>query len=322
MIEKTVEKLEIKESFRSLITPLTKTEYKQLERKILRTRKCEPIVTWQGFILEGYERYEICKKHQLPYHIDKKEFDTSHGAISWICHNQLEQENITDETRKYLIGVQYEAEKQIRKKQRCDRAIKRIQQLGGNGEDQTNELRYKGNKRQKTIRMVAEENHISHSTVEKYLAYSRAVEEINSKVPGSMARILSGKYKMSHATVLELAKKTGCQITEFWRKMDEVQEPYVKYRNTRKELPRLKIEEKLSEGGIPSVKDMPVYDPDVEVIGLSLTIPSWMCSIEHIRNQTDLREVSKDARDQLQDVLLKLSQRVIEMLSLLGGMNG
>jgi hypothetical protein len=62
--------------------------------------------------------------------------------------------------------------------------------------------------------------------------------------------------------------------------------------------------------GQPSVKDMPSYDPDVEVASLSLTIPSWNSSIDRVFTKTNMHEVSSKAKTQLKAELLALRDSV------------
>ena len=62
------------------------------------------------------------------------------------------------------------------------------------------------------------------------------------------------------------------------------------------------------------VKDMPEFDPDAEVTGLTLTIPSWAGSIERIA-RTNLGIVSETARIKLQSALTELQDCIGSMLS-------
>ena len=105
--------LKIKKEFKNLIRPLRRQEYLQLEENILRDGCREPIITWNGFIIDGHNRYEICTKHNIEYATFEMKFDSDEDAIAWICANQLGRRNISDETRKFLIGMQYESEKII-----------------------------------------------------------------------------------------------------------------------------------------------------------------------------------------------------------------
>lgn len=108
-------KLKIDKEFKTLIRPLSPKEYEQLEANILADGCRDPIVTWHGYIIDGHNRYEICRKHNIGFKVKEMSFESRDEAVVWICSNQLGRRNITEETRKYLIGIQYETEKIINK---------------------------------------------------------------------------------------------------------------------------------------------------------------------------------------------------------------
>ena len=58
---------------------------------------------------------------------------------------------------------------------------------------------------------------------------------------------------------------------------------------------------------------MPEFDPDAEVVGLTLTIPTWIGSIKRILDKTDFGKVSAMAKNKLLDVLLDLETVVEEI---------
>ena len=111
MDEKTIRPLKIEPKFKNLIRPLQRKEYLQLEQNILSDGCRDPIITWNGVIVDGHNRYEICMRHQIPFAVLEMDFSCEAEAIAWICANQLGRRNISEETRKYLIGKQFEAEK-------------------------------------------------------------------------------------------------------------------------------------------------------------------------------------------------------------------
>ena len=111
MLDKGYQQLNIDPEFKALIRPLNKEEYSTLEANLILDGCREPIVTWMGYIVDGHNRYEICNRLHIPYGVVTYDFKSRDEAIVWICNNQLGRRNITEETRKYLIGKQYEAEK-------------------------------------------------------------------------------------------------------------------------------------------------------------------------------------------------------------------
>ena len=111
MTEKKVHKLKINMEFKHLIRPLKEQEYLQLEANIISDGCRDAIITWKGYIVDGHNRYKICTDHNIPFAVMEMDFECKEAAIAWICANQLGRRNITPETRKFLIGMQYESEK-------------------------------------------------------------------------------------------------------------------------------------------------------------------------------------------------------------------
>ena len=104
-------KLIVDPEFKGLIRPLTTSEREQLEANLLADGCLDSIIVWDGIIVDGHNRYEICTKHDIPFSTTEMSFDSRESAIAWICAHQLGRRNLSEATRKYLIGVQYDAEK-------------------------------------------------------------------------------------------------------------------------------------------------------------------------------------------------------------------
>jgi len=90
----------IDQEFKSLIPPLSPEEREQLEQNILEARKCyDPIVLWEGIILDGHNRFSICVKHGIEFQIEEIMLDSREAAKAWILDNQLSRRNLSDVAR-------------------------------------------------------------------------------------------------------------------------------------------------------------------------------------------------------------------------------
>lgn len=98
--------LRIDPEFEEKIPPLTAEEFQQLEDNILADGiVINPIIVWNGVIVDGHNRYRIAAKHpHILFTTCEKEFADRYEAIAWICKNQLGRRNLTKEQKKYLIG--------------------------------------------------------------------------------------------------------------------------------------------------------------------------------------------------------------------------
>jgi len=90
----------IDQEFKSLIPPLSPEEREQLEQNILEARKCyDPLVLWEGIILDGHNRFSICAKHGIEFQIEEIMLDSREAAKAWILDNQLSRRNLSDVAR-------------------------------------------------------------------------------------------------------------------------------------------------------------------------------------------------------------------------------
>ena len=88
--------IEIKEEFKKLIPALTAEEFKQLEENILKDGIRDPLVLWNGYLIDGHNRYQIAFKHGLEYKTIDKEFKDEDEVIIWMIDNQDGRRNLTD----------------------------------------------------------------------------------------------------------------------------------------------------------------------------------------------------------------------------------
>ena len=98
--------LSIDAEFKNLIPPLSPEERAGLEASIVAEGCRDAIVTWDGVIVDGHNRYEICRNHGIAFRVDEKEFGSRGAAILWIIDNQLARRNITKFVRLELLEEQ------------------------------------------------------------------------------------------------------------------------------------------------------------------------------------------------------------------------
>lgn len=99
----------INDSFKKLIPPLTPDEYAQLEANCLADGIRDPLVVWQGVLIDGHNRLAIAEKHGLDYTVVEKEFEDENHVKIWMIRNQKGRRNLTDGW-KYMLA---ETEKTI-----------------------------------------------------------------------------------------------------------------------------------------------------------------------------------------------------------------
>lgn len=88
--------MNIDKEFKSLIPPLTKEEFEQLEKNILQEGCRDPLIVWGNVLVDGHNRHDICSKHGLSYKKIQKEFQNREVVKVWIINNQLGRRNLPD----------------------------------------------------------------------------------------------------------------------------------------------------------------------------------------------------------------------------------
>lgn len=302
MTEKQIYTLKISEHFKKLISPLSLKDYKQLEENIIKEGCKIPIKVWKNIIIDGHNRYEICTKFKIPFNTQQIDFNNSNEAISWICINQLRRRNISEETRRYLIGKRYDSEKVL--------GIKIPSERNQDSKKGINISIYKKPEAKEncsiTVERLSKEFQVSERTIRQYASYARIIDELAKGEPELMSEILTGKVKISYKNILKLSKLSSNAVNKIKKQLNDSGCNLVSYSDI-KTVAKTKTEK-------VTVKDMPEYDPDAEISSLALTIPSWISSIDRTLSMANFDRTSDIAKTKLQNELKNLEYTVKVML--------
>lgn len=93
----------IDKEFQSLIPALTTDEYRGLEESILSEGCRDALVLWGDTLIDGHNRYSICKKHDIPFKTVQMDFADRDEVKIWMMKNQLARRNLTDFQRIEII---------------------------------------------------------------------------------------------------------------------------------------------------------------------------------------------------------------------------
>ena len=103
MPEKKLYDLTVDPEFRDLIPPLNEEELKLLEESLVADGCESPLIVWNGVIIDGHNRYAICRKHDIPFSIQEKNFSSRDDAMLWMLRNQLGRRNLNSYQRVELV---------------------------------------------------------------------------------------------------------------------------------------------------------------------------------------------------------------------------
>lgn len=193
--------LQIDQEFKNWIMPLQEDEYDRLEKSIVVSGCRDPLVVWNGILIDGHNRYKICQKHGIGFQVHEMQFKSRDEAKEWMIQNQLARRNISKLHRTYFIGKLYTSQKSkhggVRKKGL------------GNGDTRTSEC-------------LGKQFNMSKSTVERAESFSLDIDTIAANCGLDVRdRILSGDMVITKKEVRIVAKMNKANQASIFGKMRE-----------------------------------------------------------------------------------------------------
>ena len=93
----------INEELRSFIDPLTANEYAALERSLLAEGCRDALVLWGEVLIDGHNRYSICKQHGIEFRtVQNTKFNSIDDVMLWVIDNHLARRSVSDFQRGVL----------------------------------------------------------------------------------------------------------------------------------------------------------------------------------------------------------------------------
>ena len=100
--------LKIDSEFAALIPAPDAEELKWLEESIKKEGCTDPLIVWNGTIIDGHNRYNICTRLGIPFSYREKEDLSDRNAVeAWIIERQLSRRNLT-KYQKSKLALKYE----------------------------------------------------------------------------------------------------------------------------------------------------------------------------------------------------------------------
>ncbi len=171
-------KLKVNDKFQELIPPLSMEEYKQLEDNIIEEGCRDALVVWNGYIVDGHNRYEICQMHDIPFKTVERSFDSEEDVLDWIDKNQLGRRNLTPDQMRLLRGRRY------------NRLKKGVGEHSGN---QYTRMENDQNEPISTAEKLAKDHGVSSPTIRRDGKLYSQIEELKPRFPEEVKKVLSGQ---------------------------------------------------------------------------------------------------------------------------------
>ena len=304
---------QIDPEFKRLLPELSTSELNQLESSLLREGCQEPIVVWENIIVEGHDRYDICKRNKLDFKVIQMNFSCRDEAIRWICLNQRGRMNLSQELLRYQIGKRYTVERKL---------VMHTPVVKNQHSKATSDIISQSPKEERmgTCASIGKEYNLSHNAVHSYKELAATIDAIAEKDSRLVAMYLSGQMRIKKDDLTAISRMTKWQIRALTNNLIRQNKNVCRTQDVLKALserdPQRKSEtakerrQAQAIASLPSVKDMPVYNPDNEVASLSLTIPSWRSSIDRVFKKTNMQLLSDEAKTQLWVELMVLRENI------------
>ena len=260
--------MEIDNEFRNYIRHLSNEEFEKLEASILSEGIRDPLVVWQGILLDGYHRYKIAQEHGLEFKTVEVELPDRDAAKEWILVNQLGRRNLTEQEASYYRGKLYSARKQSH---------------GGDRKSSCQNVNLIG-----TAEELGSQYGVSERTIIRDEQFSKAVDKVADEI-GAEARnaILSGQAKVP--------KESVEQLVDIKQKAPEFIEPILSgempISKAMREIQRKNVIENKPKPRLPDGKYSVIYADPPWPVG-SITMDKWQSPIEDKYPTMSIEDIS------------------------------
>jgi hypothetical protein len=196
MVNDIAKSLTILKEIKDYILPLSEEEFFNLEKSILLEGCRDPLIAWQRkddqlILVDGHNRYKICKKNNVPFKVKKIDFKDIEEVKIWMVENQMGRRNLTPDQMSYYRGLRYLS---LKKKK------------GG-----YDNVKSKGQNDFSTSEFLAAQFKVSESTVKRDAKFAEGLNVIGFSNPKLKLDILTGKAMVKKVDVQAL---TGARNPE------------------------------------------------------------------------------------------------------------
>ena len=300
---------QIDPEFRRLSVPLSSEKERRLENSLVREGCKEPIAGWHGCILDGHKRYEICSYEEIEYETVEMDFSTKDEAIFWAERAKVAALPRDSTAYRYLAGKVYLSVKTLVCNHKWE-SVSSSEQIDLSVKD------CGGRISELTARVIGS----NRTVIDRFARFARDMDLIAEKDHAVFEAILSGKIEITYAKATELAKMDSAKLANIRRRLLREKDVKMRQRKPRQRSADGSSGKTQQEQAAPlemGIKEMPMFDPDMEFRGLALTIPTWMNAIARTRAKTDIDLVSEPTKAQLAVILRRLEEQITQTLEVI-----
>ena len=296
--------------FRLFNLPLSEQDHSELERKIASGICPVTLISWKGYLADGYECYDLCQKYHVSAKSEDWYFSRKENAISWLCKKQLKRSDLCSNAFAWLLYRLYENELNLMKIRKAKdsfqyRQLSPSQFSSGPLPDDKGslELRFR----------IAKEFDVCAGTIYRYISFGSKLDQLEKIFPGARIRILTGDLDIARAHIDKILTMPRDQLFHLLadptcKKLLPVSGKASSHLTPGKKAPSVPAVI-LS----PQIKQMPVYDPDSELNALVYTVGSWVKAVTRTNDKADFQAATERGRNQLRQSLSELMKAVNDL---------
>lgn len=103
-----ISEIKIDEEFKNVLPAITNEEYENLRENIAVHSVKQPLILWNGILIDGHNRYRVCMEGGIDdVPVTEMNFEDRDAVIEWILKNQLGRRNLSIHQRN-VIALRYE----------------------------------------------------------------------------------------------------------------------------------------------------------------------------------------------------------------------
>ena len=197
-LERGMWELQRDPEFETLLSPLEDEEFKGLKNGIKRDGCTDSLYTWNGVIVDGHNRYNICWELGCPFEVTELDFESRDEVILWIIERQLGRRNIPPFLKAELL-------ERVEKIQ-AEEALKR-KKTGRRNKNHMSTLTYEPPQNRTTRHKIAQLVGVSDGTMHKINALKKRGDEETKQ------KLRKGKITINKAYT-ELRKRENGEKAE------------------------------------------------------------------------------------------------------------
>lgn len=214
----------------NLLPQLEEEKYKLLEEDIKNNDCINPIIIWNGYIVDGHHRYRICKANNIGFKTKEMQFENKQEAMIWAWTTQKARRNI-DDGALFKIAKAFKPyyEKKAKENQRTstggvkpqlcmksDKAekidtIKELASIAGTGRDTMNKVIQVQKHAPEPVQKAVENNVIS---INKGYEITKKLKEVPRESKQKEAERLIEEHFSQECKELDKSHKIYCKIND------------------------------------------------------------------------------------------------------------